>query len=92
MMKNIKDNQRVRRQVGRGIALAGSALVIGALPATITFAQSAPLAPTATPSAQLRLGLDQLLGEHATILELGMQALASGNQALMTLWIKTRPS
>jgi hypothetical protein len=43
---------------------------------TLTFAQSAP---ASTASVSLRTGLNQLLGEHAMILEMRMQALASGN-------------
>ncbi len=52
--------------------------LIAAVPVTLTFAQSAP---TATASVNLRTGLNQLLGEHAMILEMRMQALASGNTA-----------
>ncbi len=37
---------------------------------------------TSTPAVNLQVGLDQLLGEHAVILELAMQALYSGNTAL----------
>ncbi|WP_053959289.1 hypothetical protein [Sulfobacillus thermosulfidooxidans] len=61
--------------------LAGT--VLAGLPLTLTFAQSAPSAssPTSTSAANLRAGLDQLLGEHAVILELRMQALAQGNTA-----------
>ncbi|SMC06036.1 hypothetical protein SAMN00768000_2599 [Sulfobacillus thermosulfidooxidans DSM 9293] len=61
--------------------LAGS--VLAGLPLTLTFAQSAPStsSPTSTPAANLRAGLDQLLGEHAMTLELRMQALAQGNKA-----------
>lgn len=60
-------------------AVAMSAMAIS-IPAT-SMAQVTPQASVTTPGVNLRTGLDQLLGEHALLLEQRMQALYSGNTA-----------
>lgn len=65
-------------------AAAAGTLLFG-LPAT-SFAASAPANQVTTPAVNLRTGLDQLLGEHAIILEMRMQALYSGNTAQYQAW------
>ncbi|POB09621.1 hypothetical protein [Sulfobacillus sp. hq2] len=57
-----------------------SVATIGAS-ASMAFAASPSSSMTATPGVSLRLTLDQLLGEHALVLEERMQALYSGNTA-----------
>lgn len=63
-------------------ALALSVVSVGAS-ASLTFAATTPagVAAVTTPGVQLRVALNQLLGEHAVILETRMQALYSGNTA-----------
>ncbi len=58
-------------------AAAAGAMIFGV--SATSFAATTPQAAVTTPGVNLRIGLDQLLGEHALLLELRMQALYAGN-------------
>jgi len=64
--------------------LAASAAFSGALlalPMAVSFAATTPQNPVSTPSVSLRVALDQLLGEHAILLEARMKSLYNGSTA-----------
>lgn len=63
-----------------GMAMAGAAMAMAAAPTATVFAQSSPAQmATGTPVANLRIALSELLGAHAVLAQLTMQAGYSGS-------------